>query len=80
MLFAAIEIQWTNFQQPPGHSSCPGDPTPPRRHNAIKATITPLVELTPFDRDGLAATSRCSVTWPLLAPFAIPLLAMVLII
>ena len=36
-----------------------------------------LIELTPFERDGLGARSLCSVMWPLLAPFASPLLAMV---
>ena len=34
-------------------------------------------QLTPFERDGLGARSLCSVMWPLLAPFASPLLAMV---
>ena len=36
-----------------------------------------LIQLTPFDRDGLAARSFCVVTWPLLAPCANPVLAMV---
>ena len=36
-----------------------------------------LLELTPFERDGLGARSLCSVMWPLLAPFASPLLAIV---
>jgi hypothetical protein len=36
-----------------------------------------LCKLTPFDWDGLATRSFCSVMWPLLAPLASPLLVMV---
>ena len=52
--------------------------TPPATATEHNSALELLCTLTPFDWDGLATRSRCSVMWPLLAPLASPLLVMMM--